>query len=151
MRVKILRLRPLVRIPMKATSGAAAYDISLPDDVKLKPGRQRIPLGFALEIPKGYEAKIEPRSGNSVNGLAAKRADTIRHIDADVLVGKIDSDYRGEINVIINSHETLNHTLIAGQRIAQLTFYKVKDVRFVDSISLSDTKRGDGGFGHTGM
>ena len=143
--VKIKKLSNEAIVPVKATEGAIAFDVFIPRDFRVHVGRQVIPLDFSIEMPTFLEAKIEPRSGFSLKGMES--CDGIRH-DADVIVGKIDSDYRGNVGVIIRSYEEF--TISAGTRIAQLTFYKSPMVEFVISDELSDTQRGDGGFGHTG-
>lgn len=148
--VNMKKLHPDAIMPKKATSGSAAYDVYLPQEVTLQPGRQIIPLGLAIQLPSGYEAKIEPRSGYSVFGMEAKLADSHYRVDADVIVGKIDSDYRGEIGVIVKANINRNYILDKGQRIAQLTIYKVETVSFEDASELGQTERGNGGFGHTG-
>ena len=139
-------------MPTKATPGAAAYDVYIPGTLLVKQGRQVLSLGFALELPDGYEAKIEPRSGFSSKGMLGSPAENatqgdVRY-DCDVIQGKIDSDYRGDIGVIINNHD-LPFYLKKGSRIAQMTIYKVEAVDFVQTEQLSETERGDGGFGHT--
>lgn len=148
MEVKIKKLLAGAFIPEKATPGSAAYDVRLPEDVVLVPNkRQIIPLGFAIEMPYGVEAKIEPRSGFSSKGILDMN-DMRR--DADVLIGKIDSDYRDGIGVIIRSHEQYPIPLSKGTHIAQLTFYIVLDADFTMTDDLSETERGLGGFGHSG-
>lgn len=142
----------LVSIPTKGTEGAAAYDLYAPKDFIVEVGRSVMPLGFAMEIPYGYEAKIEPRSGISVKGMpgftSSLTADYRETYDCDVLVGKIDADYRGEVGVILNSFD---HFIIKkGTRLAQMTIYKVEDVQFETVDNLSETKRANGGFGSTG-
>lgn len=144
-------------MPKKATEGSAAYDLYIPEDVLVGSGRQIIKLKFAIEVPEGYEAKIEPRSGYSSKGVEGfirvfdknTPKEAKRRFDCDVLVGKIDSDYRGEVGIIINNQD-YPFSLKRGQRIAQMTIYKVEDAEFVEAEELSDTERGDGGFGHTG-
>ena len=149
MEIKIKKLSEDAIIPRKATKGAAAYDVYVPKDTIIHYGRQVIPLDIAISIPYGYEAKIEPRSGFSSKGIETSSKFSDRK-DADVLVGKIDSDYRGNIGVIINSHETYSFLLEKGIRIAQMTIYKVEDADFVTVDELDETDRGEGGFGHTG-
>lgn len=162
MKIKIKKLKPSALIPLKATSGSAAYDLYCPYDFRLMPGRNVIPLYIALEMPQGIEAKIEPRSGYSSKGFAIQIPalhDTSgrkildgydARIDADVIVGKIDSDYRAGIGVIVRSNETQPRTVRRGQRIAQLTFYRVETADFEITETLSETTRGQGGFGHSG-
>jgi len=150
MKIKIKKLIPEAVIPEKATPGSAAYDVFCPVDIIIRNGRQVIKLGLAMEIPHGYEAKIEPRSGYSSKGFVATLADTESRIDADVIVGKIDSDYRGEIGVIVKANIDRNYIVKAGQKIAQLTIYKVEEADFTKTEDLIETERGDKGFGHSG-
>lgn len=150
--VKIKKLSDSAFIPVKATDGSAAYDLFAPCDMLLKSGRQVIDLGFAIELPLGYEAKIEPRSGYSANGFAGAAASDMEpdmRFDCDVIVGKIDSDYRGPIGVIVCNRDKA-FFVKRGQRIAQLTIYSVGIADFVECAELSDTERSIGGFGHTG-
>lgn len=156
MNIKIKKLSEGAIIPTKATSGAAAYDVYTPRDYNIVKGRQVLPLDLSIELPYGYEAKIEPRSGFSVNGVLgyhSKPLDNttaeLHRFDADVISGKVDSDYRGNMGVILYSKETY-FLIPAGTRIAQLTIYKTEDAEFIETESLSDTDRGAGGFGHTG-
>lgn len=151
MEVKIKRLIPEAITPGKATPGSAAYDVYCPVDTPLRPGRQIIPLGLAIELPDGYEAKIEPRSGYSSKGFVATLGDTEYRIDADVIQGKIDSDYRDGIGVIVHSREGNIYTIKAGQRIAQLTIYKVETADFLEVRELAESERNKGGFGSTGV
>lgn len=150
--IKIKKLTDSAVIPTKATAGAAAYDVYAPLTILVKNGRQVIDLGFAIELPIGYEAKIEPRSGYSSNGFAGVIDYTSDHemrFDCDVLQGKIDSDYRASIGVIVCNRDR-NFYIRQGQRIAQMTIYKVENAEFRPG-ELSDTDRGQGGFGHTGI
>lgn len=146
MKVRIKKLIPEAVVPWKATPGSAAYDVCLPRDYVVRPGRQVLPLEFAIELPLGFEAKIEPRSGFSCKGMDDQYG---YRKDADVIVGKIDSDYRDGIGVIIKSFEDYPFVLKKGTRIAQMTIYKVEDIEFEESEELSETDRA-GGFGSTG-
>lgn len=155
MEVKIKRLSEEAFIPQKATKGAVAYDLKVPRLTLVKTGRNIIPLDFAIELPDGYEFKIEPRSGFSSKGFEGHRLDgngepypAIR-FDADVEVGKVDSDYRGNVGVIVNNHD-IPFWVVSGERIAQGTIYKTPDALFVEVSELSETERGEGGYGHTG-
>lgn len=157
MKIKIKKLRDDALLPVRKTDGAIGFDLAVPCDVQITKRRQVIPLGFALELPRGIEAKIEPRSGFSAKGiegisLFAACLGATERFNADVLVGKIDPDYRGECGVIILNHEPDTPFIIkAGIRIAQMTFYHVADVDGFDLMdSLTETDRGAGGFGHTG-
>lgn len=157
MKIKIKKLSNQAITPKKATEGSAAYDLYIPEDVLVEMGRQIIKLKFAIEVPKGYEAKIEPRSGYSSKGMEGTHSVTSsenisaikNRFDCDVLVGKIDSDYRGEVGIIVHSRD-MPFYIHRGQRVAQMTIYKIEDAVFVETEELSDTERGDGGFGHTG-
>lgn len=171
MQVKIKKLHPDVVIPAKATPQSVGYDLYVRQDICIEHPRQVIPLGFALELPDGMEAKIEPRSGFSSKGMEGfglmqgsvygivneelwQRIDKSERFNADVLVGKIDPDYRGEVGVIIRNNEPDRHFVIAkGTRIAQMTFYSVAQLSegFEVSTELSKTERANGGFGHTGI
>lgn len=147
MEIKIKKLSEDAIIPRKATEGAAAYDLYVPRETVINKSRQVIPLDIALSIPYGYEAKIEPRSGFSSKGMEARYGE---RKNADVIVGKIDSDYRGCIGVIIKSNESYPFIIEKGTRIAQMTIYKVEDADFIAVDELDETDRGEGGFGHTG-
>lgn len=175
MEVKIKLLNENALLPQKATLDAIGYDLYVPNDVIIEHVRQTIPLGFALELPYGIEAKIEPRSGFSskgIEGFALKdgsldprirqdlcepgdalwqRIDKTERFNADVLVGKIDPDYRGEVGVIIRNNEPDKHFVIPkGTRIAQMTLYKTEWADFKLCEELSHSDRGEGGFGSTG-
>ena len=150
--VKIKKLSDDAFVPTKATEGSAAYDLYAPCDMLVRPGRSVIDLKFAIELPLGYEAKIEPRSGYSAKGFAGSAACDMEpdmRFDCDVIVGKIDSDFRNSIGVIVCNRDKA-FFVKRGQRIAQLTIYSVGVADFVLSEELSDTERGTGGFGHTG-
>lgn len=181
LKIKIKKLHPDAVIPTKATPQSVGYDLYVMQDICIDHTRQVIPLGFAIELPDCIEAKIEPRSGFSskgIEGFALKqgsncefsdgfltlkdnargeqwqRIDKTERFNADVLVGKIDPDYRGEVGVIIRNNEPNRRFLITkGTRIAQMTFYPV--VHFHNGFEvveeLSETERADGGFGHTGI
>lgn len=146
MEIKVKKLSEDAIIPRKATKGSAAYDLFVPKDTVIRYGRQIIPLDLAIVVPYGYEAKVEPRSGFSSKGMLDKRDE---RKNADVIVGKIDSDYRLGIGVIVISYEEYPFTIAKGTRIAQLTIYKVEDADFVPVDELDETER-VGGFGHTG-
>lgn len=151
--VRIKKLNDAAIVPAKATEGSAAYDLYAPCDILVRPGRQVIDMMFAIELPLGYEAKIEPRSGYSSKGFAGAAASDMEpdmRFDCDVLSGKVDSDYRNSIGVIVNNRDKA-FFVKRGQRIAQLTIYSVGVADFVEVDGLSDTGRGTGGFGHSGV
>lgn len=145
--MKIKKLKEGAAAPKRATDGAAGYDLFIPEDTVVRPGRNIIPLGFAIEIPMGVVGKIESRSGFASKGMEDYEGN---RRDADVIDGKIDPDYRGGVGVIINSHENYPFRLAAGTRVAQMIFYKYEsfDIEVVDDLSSTD--RGEGGFGSTG-
>ena len=127
-------------IPTRATEGSAGYDIrALHNDVIAPMTRAIISTGIFLEIPKRFEAQVRSRSG-----LAAKHGVFVLNSP-----GTIDSDYRGEIKVILFNSGTENFVITAGDRIAQLVFAVANDVRFIES-DITVTIRGNGGFGSTG-
>jgi dUTP pyrophosphatase len=128
--------------PTYQTSGAAGMDLHSTRQVPLFPGRRTlVPTGIKLAIPEGYEGQIRPRSG-----LALKYGISVVNSP-----GTIDSDYRGEIGVILINHGEDTVTLDAGERIAQIVFTPVVQAAFtqVEDISQFSTERGDGGFGST--
>ena len=157
MEIKIQKLSGMAIIPTKATEGSAAYDVFAPFDQLIVQGRQVIDLYIAIELPKGYEAKIESRSGYSSKGFAGFLVDenlntsVEARFNCDVLTGKVDSDYRSSIGVIVNNMDSHSFSIKRGQRIAQLTVYKVEDIDFKEAEELSETERGTGGFGSTGI
>lgn len=143
-------------MPEKATEGAACYDLYTPEDFKLRRGRQIVPLGFRLQLPKNIAAIVKSRSGFASNGIEVMYEQLCelykKRLDADVLLGTIDSDYTGIVGVIIDVHDELaSHTFIAkGTRLAQMQFVEVPETEFKQVDALDETERGDGGFGHTG-
>ncbi|MFK8281435.1 dUTP diphosphatase [Capnocytophaga cynodegmi] len=130
-------------IPCYQTEDSAGMDIraSLDKPIVLKPlGRIVVKTGLFLEIPKGYEVQIRPRSG-----LAAKHGITVLNSP-----GTIDADYRGEIGVILVNLSNEPFTIENGERIAQMVFAKYEKAKLEETTELSDTERGTGGFGSTG-
>ena len=131
-------------LPSYATSGAAGLDLAaaIGQQICLKPNmRQAIPTGFAMALPAGYEAQIRPRSG-----LALKYGITVANAP-----GTIDSDYRGEIAVILVNNGTDDFTITHGMRIAQMVIAAVTIMTPVEADDLDDTARAAGGFGSTGL
>jgi dUTP pyrophosphatase len=128
---------------MRMTAQAAGFDLPAAVDrpLVLKPGDIRlIPCGFAMAIPKGYEAQVRPRSG-----LASRHGITM--VNAP---GTIDSDYRGEVQVPLINLGRKRFTVERGMRIAQMLILPVPSVKIVEVDELDATRRGHGGFGHTG-
>lgn len=130
-------------LPAYETVGSAGMDVraNLEEPVKLMPmQRMLIPTGLFIELPNGYEAQIRPRSG-----LAIKHGITCLNSP-----GTIDSDYRGEIKIILINLSQEEHLIQHGDRIAQMVIQQVTKAEWVKVKVLNDSKRGDGGFGHTG-
>ena len=149
-------------MPKKAHPSDAAFDLYVPEDIVLQCGRQIIDLKFSIELPKGYAATIQPRSGFSAKGMEVVFDEdfnlddepmTVR-IDSDVTRGLVDADYRGSVGVIVNTREIYTPygkwILKKGTRIAQMQIVEVPKVELEEVEELSDTDRGEGGFGHTG-
>ena len=129
-------------VPAYATSGAAGMDVVAAEDLDLAPGaRHAVATGFAMAIPDGYEVQVRPRSG-----LALKHGITCLNTP-----GTIDSDYRGEVKVILANLGDAPFPIRRGDRIAQLVPAPVQKAVFVAVDSLDDTARGTGGFGSTGL
>ena len=130
-------------LPAYATSGASGMDLkaSLQEPITLLPlERILVPTGLFIELPDGYEAQVRPRSG-----LAIKQGLTCLNTP-----GTIDADYRGEIKVILINLSNQPQEIHHGDRIAQMVIQKVEQVEWLLVQDLSETKRGTGGFGHTG-
>jgi dUTP pyrophosphatase len=143
--VRLLRLPHAEDLdaPAYASPGAAGMDVraAVGDPFDIAPGTiARVPTGFAIEVPPGYEVQLRPRSG-----LAAKHGVTLANSPAT-----IDSDYRGEIFVALINHGDLAFRVERGMRIAQLLLARAPRIVWEESASLTSTARGDGGFGHTG-
>ncbi|MCJ7522647.1 MAG: dUTP diphosphatase [Dehalococcoidia bacterium] len=140
--LKIKRLRPQAILPQRATPGATGLDLFACIDgegvVALEPGPRLIGTGIAIEVPRGYDVQIRPRSGLSARGVG-------------VTFGTVDSDYRGEVMVtmyLINADAGFE--VKHGDRIAQLVIGTVADLPAVEVDELSATERGSGGHGSTG-
>lgn len=130
-------------IPQYTTSGSAGMDLraNLKEPIHLKPlQRQMIPTGLFIELPDGYEAQVRPRSG-----IAHRQGITCLNSP-----GTVDSDYRGEIKIILINLSDSEQTIYHGDRIAQLIIAKVEKAKWVLVQQLNNSTRGEGGFGHTG-
>ena len=139
--LKVKKLNNLAEIPAYQTAEAAGFDLHSIEDVVIAPGeRKLIGTGLAFEIPAGYEIQIRPRSG-----LAYKHGITVLNTP-----GTIDSDYRGEIKVLLINHSNENFEIKVGERIAQAVIKEVIQATFEEVEELNDTARGAGGFGSTG-
>lgn len=141
--VSVKRLNPRAVIPAYGSPEAAGADLyaCLEKDITIAPGESAwVPTGIAMEIPKHCAGLIYARSG-----MACKRG-----LAPANKVGVIDSDYRGEIIVVLHNHSAESQTITHGERIAQLVITPVLTPGFREVDSLSDTQRGEGGFGSTG-
>lgn len=142
-KVNIKRLTETAIIPAYQTAGAAAVDLHADGDFKIEMHPIKVSTGLAIEIPPGYCGVLLPRSGQG-------------HRDGFMLgntAGLIDSDYRGEILVSLYRRNAAGsiHNIYHGDRIAQMVFLPVSQAIFREVGELNETKRGDGGFGHTGV
>jgi dUTP pyrophosphatase len=143
--VRIQRLSHAAGLPLPAyeTTGAAGMDVraAVEAPLTLAPGAiVLVPTGLVLEVPAGYEMQVRPRSG-----LAARHGITLPNSPAT-----IDSDYRGEVRVIVQNLGAEPFVVERGARIAQLVLQRVPRVQWIEAERLSETERGGGGFGHTG-
>ena len=140
--VRVKRLTPDAKIPKAAKTGDVAFDLYSVIDYEIKRGeRYAVPTGIAVEIPSGYEGQVRPRSG-----LALKEGITVLNTP-----GTIDSGYRGEVKTIMINHSDASFQITKGMRISQLAIRPVPEVSFIEVKELSDTDRGEGGFGSTGV
>jgi dUTP pyrophosphatase len=141
--IEVKRLANGVGLPLPsyASSGAAGLDVVAAEDLVLVPGgRHAVATGFAIAIPEGFEVQVRPRSG-----LALKNGITCLNTP-----GTIDSDYRGEVKVILANLGSEPFEVRRGERIAQLVPAPVQRAAFVEVDALDSTERGSGGFGSTG-
>jgi dUTP pyrophosphatase len=132
-----------IPLPSYATKGSAGMDVyaALEKPMKIAKGSiEMIPTNISVEIPEGYEIQVRPRSG-----LASKHGIGILNSP-----GTIDSDYRGEIKIIIINLGKEDFVIQPGERIAQLVVSKVYAAKLIETTELKNTSRGEGGFGHTG-
>ncbi len=132
-----------IELPHYTTQGSAGMDIraAVKDEIILQAGQiDLIPTNLIVEIPEGYEIQVRPRSGLSIkHGIGILNSP-----------GTIDSDYRGEVKIIMMNFSKEDFVIKRGERIAQLVLSKVYRAKFEENDNLLKTKRGEGGFGHTG-
>jgi dUTP pyrophosphatase len=146
MKLRVRRL-PAARglpLPAAASAGSSGFDLraAIADERVLRPGeRLLVPTGLALEIPPGWEGQVRPRSG-----LALRHG--IGMVNAP---GTIDSDYRGEVGVLLINLGSEPFTLRRGDRIAQLVIARLEEVEWEEVEGLAESERGEGGFGSTGL
>jgi dUTP pyrophosphatase len=140
-----LRRTGAVQVPLPAyqTPGSAGLDLcaALPEAVQIAPGERRlIPTGLIFEIPEGHEGQVRPRSG-----LALKHGISIVNSP-----GTIDSDFRGEVGIVLINHGSTPYVVEPLSRIAQIVIARVEQVEIIEAESLTETSRGAGGYGSTG-
>ena len=131
-------------LPHYATKGSAGLDLlaAIDEEIELLPGqRLAVPTGIAIELPPGWEAQVRPRSGLALNhGVTCLNAP-----------GTIDSDYRGEVKAILINHGDMVFVIQRGHKIAQMVIAKHQQAELVEMDALSESERGAGGFGSTGI
>lgn len=142
MQVKLKKLHPEAKIPSYQSKGASGFDFCSIEKKVIKAGEwELVKTGLAFEIAEGYELQVRPRSGLALkNGISVLNSP-----------GTVDSDYRGEICVILINHSKVDFSIEVGDRIAQGVIAKVEQVGFELVENLSDTQRGEGGFGSSGI
>lgn len=140
--VRFKKIHMDAKLPFKASKGAACFDIyAIHDCIILPNSFAMIGTGFAVEIPEGYEIKIYSRSGHAS-----------KEVNLANCVGIVDSDYRGEVCVLLRNNSHVNYfTISAGERIAQIQLCEVIPTEFIEVNELTQTDRGEGGFGSTGV
>lgn len=142
--IRFMKLNASAVAPEYQTQQAAGADLCacLSEPLTIRPGEYiMVPTGIAVELPEGHEMQVRPRSG-----LAAKHGITVLNAP-----GTIDSDYRGEIKVVLINHGTIPFVVQHGDRIAQAVIAKYETVHFGATESLEETERGADGFGSTGV
>lgn len=140
MTLRVLRLRPGARLPVRSTPEATGFDVHacLGDPLQLGPAPTLVPTGIALEFPRGFDVQVRPRSGLTARGIG-------------VAFGTIDADYRGEVLVTMWTFGTLaTYELHPGDRIAQLVVARLAPVEVLEVAELGATSRGASGHGSTG-
>ena len=140
--VKVVREKG-VELPKYETKGSAGMDVraNIKESITLKSlERILIPTGLKVAIPEGYEIQVRPRSG-----LAIKHGITMLNTP-----GTVDSDYRGELKVIVVNLSNEAYTIEPNERIGQFVLNKIEQIEFIEVEELENTERGEGGFGHTG-
>lgn len=139
--LKVKRISEEAKLPAYSTEWSAGLDLFSAEEKEIPPGKwELIGTGIAVEIPPGYEGQVRPRSGLALKGITVLNTP-----------GTIDSDYRGEVKVILLNLSDKPFRVERGMKIAQLVISKYEKVEVVESEKLSETERGEGGFGSTGM
>ncbi len=142
--INFARRSPDVKIPKKATIGSSGVDLRafLPDEhIMIHRGvTELVPTGLVLEIPRGYEGQVRSRSGLALQGITVANSP-----------GTIDSDFRGEVKILLRNTGDRTKRIKNGDRVAQMVFVKIEDPHFIPLSELSNTKRGEDGLGSTGV
>ena len=153
-------------MPTKGSEFAAAYDLYVPENIELKYGRQVIDLRFSIELPHGYAAIIQPRSGFTCKGMQVQAmvrsfwfavlgfGSKEKRVDADVIVGLVDEDYRNNVGALVKSNYLpifRKAVIPKGTRIAQMRIVQVPQSELLEVEELDMTKNRGGGYGHTGV
>ena len=142
MNLRVKRLHPDAKIPVKTTEGASCFDLSAVEDGVIPPGgRALIKTGLAMAVERGFEVQVRSRSG-----LALKHGVSVLNSP-----GTVDSDYRGEVGVILINNGDKPFSFSRGDRVAQAAVVQVAIGRIEEVQTLEDTERGVGGFGSTGV
>ena len=141
-KINLMLIHPNAKMPLKATAHSSGYDLfACENSILKKKTYALIPTGISIELKKGLEAQVRPRSG-----LAVKHGITVLHAP-----GTIDADYRSEVKVALINHSNTDFDIKKGTRIAQLAFSSLINVELKLSEKLNKTNRGKGGFGSTGI
>ncbi len=140
-KIKVKRILQDAKLPAYSTEQSAGLDLFSAEDKEIPPGKwELVGTGIAVELPPGYEGQVRPRSGLALKGITVLNTP-----------GTIDSDYRGEVKVILLNLSDKPFRVEKGMKIAQLVISKYEKVDVVEVEKLSETKRGEGGFGSTGL
>ena len=141
MKVKCKLIHPDAKLPERQTINAAGFDLTSVEEATIKSGEMwMISTGVCMEIPWAYEGQIRPRSSFGRRGIIIPNSP-----------GTIDCDYRGEVKVLLMNLSNEPFTINIGDRIAQIVFAKLASAKCSEVLELSETKRGEGGFGSTGV
>ncbi|MEK6816300.1 MAG: dUTP diphosphatase [Nanoarchaeota archaeon] len=141
-KVKVVQLHKELPLPRYQTSGSAGMDVHSAEDLILKKGEIKlVPTGLFFALPEGYELSVRPRSG-----LALKHGITLLNSP-----GTLDSDYRGELKIILINHGPADFEIKKCDRIAQIVLNRYEPIEWHEVAELDDTERKSGGFGHTGI
>ena len=149
--IKVKKLIKDAKLPKKGREGDACYDLWTSEDVEVR-GYETIaiPTGIAIELPTDYEAEVRPRSGISLKGVEGVWSGIKNNFVCSVIQGTIDSNYRGEIKIIFRNEDLFDFTIPKHTKLAQMKINKVYDMQMVEVEELSDSVRGNQGFGSSG-